>query len=134
MAGNTHVYVGIAGTVGMDHSGRPLAGIFRQAPGEKGWDHLKLPDAAEVHAITVHPTDHDTIFVGSTKGLFRSSNRGNSFEKMSVAGGDPDIWSILVHPKARSGFMPAPPRSMSIARMTAATTGRSWRTRRCPTG
>jgi photosystem II stability/assembly factor-like uncharacterized protein len=101
MAGNTHVYVGVAGTVGMDDSGNPLAGIFRQSAGDKGWEHLKngLPADAEVHAITVHPTDHDTIFVGSTKGIYRSTNRGGKFEKLSVAGGDPDTWSILVHPK-----------------------------------
>ena len=101
MAGTTHVYAGIAGTVGMDHSGKPLAGIFRQSPGDKGWDHLTngLPADAEVHAITVHPGDNDTIFVGSTKGIYRSANRGGKFEKLSVTGGDPDIWSILVHPK-----------------------------------
>ena len=103
MAGSTHVYAGVAATVGMEHSGT-LGGIFRQTPGDKGWEHLKngLPEGAEVHAITVHPTDHDTIFVGSTKGMFRSHNRGQKFEHLSVPGGDPDIWSILVHPKDTS--------------------------------
>ncbi|HTZ36619.1 MAG TPA: hypothetical protein VMB84_11375, partial [Stellaceae bacterium] len=99
MAGQTHVYAGVAATVGMEHSGT-LGGIFRQSPGDKGWEHLTkgLADGAEVHAITVHPTDHDTLFVGSTKGIYRSTNRGANFEKLSVPGGDPDIWSILVHP------------------------------------
>src|SRR5579864_964056 len=100
MAGQTHVYAGVAATVGMEHSGL-LGGVFRRAPGDKGWEHLKngLAEGAEVHAITVHPTDHDTIYVGSTKGIYRSHNRGGKFEKLSVPGGDPDIWSILVHPK-----------------------------------
>jgi hypothetical protein len=130
MADNTHVYVGVAGTVGMDDSGNPLAGIFRQSPGDKGWQHLKngLPADAEVHAITVHPTDHDTIFVGSTKGIYRSTNRGDKFEKLSVAGGDPDTWSILVHPKD-----PNRRRSMSIAATMAATIGRSSPIPRCRT-
>ena len=97
MADNTHVYVGVAATLGAEHAGN-LGGIFRQAPGEKGWAHLKLPEDAEVHAITVHPGDNDTIFVGSTKGIFRSSNRGDKFEKLNVPG-NPDTWSILVHPK-----------------------------------
>jgi len=99
MAG-THVYVGVAATVGMEHSGT-LGGIFRQEVGDKKWEQLKngLPDGAEVHAVTVHPTDHDTIYVGSTKGIYRSSNRGGKFEQLNVPGGDPDIWSILVHPK-----------------------------------
>src|SRR6202041_629854 len=100
MADNTHVYVGVAATVGMEHSGA-LSGLFRQSPGDKGWEHLRngLPADAEVHAITVHPSNQDTIFVGSTKGIYRSTNRGGKFEKLSVAGGDPDIWSILVHPR-----------------------------------
>src|ERR1700688_1570686 len=84
----------------MELSGK-LGGVFRQAPGDKGWEHLKsaLAEDAEVHAITVHPTDHDTIYVGSTKGIYRSANRGGKFEKLSVPGGDPDIWSVLIHPK-----------------------------------
>jgi photosystem II stability/assembly factor-like uncharacterized protein len=100
MAGSTQVYAGVAATVGMEDNGT-LGGIFRQSPGDKGWEHLRngLPEGAEVHAITVHPTENDTIFVGSTKGIFRSTNHGGKFEKLSVAGGDPDVWSILVHPK-----------------------------------
>jgi photosystem II stability/assembly factor-like uncharacterized protein len=100
MADNTHVYVGVAGTVGTTHAGN-LGGVFRQAAGDSKWANLKngLPEDAEVHAITVHPTDHDTIYVGSTKGMYRSNNRGDKFEHLKVPGGDPDIWSILVHPK-----------------------------------
>ena len=79
MADNTHVYVGVAGTVGMSHSGN-LAGVFRQAAGDNRWEKLGggLPEDAEVHAVTVHPTDHDTLYVGSTKGIFRSTNRGGN--------------------------------------------------------
>jgi photosystem II stability/assembly factor-like uncharacterized protein len=100
MAGTTHVYAGVAGTVGATHTGN-LAGAFRLAVGDNKWEKLGggLPDDAEVHAITVHPTDNDTIYVGSTKGLYRSANRGGKFEKLALPGGDPDIWSVLIHPK-----------------------------------
>jgi len=100
MAGTTHVYAGVAGTVGMTHTGG-LGGIFRQEVGDNKWQKLGggLPEDAEVHAITVPPGDTDTVFVGSTKGLYRSSSRGNSFEKLAPPGGDPDIWSVLIHPK-----------------------------------
>lgn len=98
MAGNTHVYVGVAATVGMEHKGT-LGGIFRQTVGDGKWQQLGLPDGAEVHAITLHPSDPDTVYVGSTKGIYRSTNRGDRFERLAVPGGDPDIWSILVHPK-----------------------------------
>ncbi len=49
MAGTTHVYAGVAGTVGMTHSGS-LAGVFRQEVGDKKWQKLGggLPaDAAD---------------------------------------------------------------------------------------
>ena len=84
MAGTTHVYAGVAGTVGMTHSGT-LGGVFRQTVGDNKWQKLGggLPEDAEVHAITVPPGDTDTVFVGSTKGLFRSSNRGGRFERLA---------------------------------------------------
>jgi len=100
MAGTTHVYAGVAATVGTTHSGM-LGGIFRQEVGSKGWTHLNngLPDGAEMHAITVHPTDSDTLLVGSTKGLYRSTNRGDRFERLPLPDAEADIWSVLVHPK-----------------------------------
>ena len=134
MADNTHVYVGVAGTVGMSHSGN-LAGVFRQAAGDGKWEKLGggLPEDAEVHAVTVHPSDHDTVYVGSTKGIFRSTNRGGKFEKLNVPG-DPDIWSILVHPKnPKRHLCRRQPDPTSIAATMAATTGRSSPIRACPT-
>jgi len=100
MAGTTHVYAGVAATVGMEHTGT-LGGIFRQEAGGGKWKQLKngLADGAEVHAITVPPSAPDTVFVGSTKGLYRSNDRGGRFEKLPLPGGDADIWSVLVHPK-----------------------------------
>jgi photosystem II stability/assembly factor-like uncharacterized protein len=96
----THVYAGVAGTVGMEHSGN-LAGAFRQEAGSNKWEKLTngLPAEAEVHAITVHPSDRDTILVGSTKGLYRSANRGGKFERLALPDAEADIWSVLIHPK-----------------------------------
>jgi photosystem II stability/assembly factor-like uncharacterized protein len=97
---DTHLYAGVAGTVGMTHEGN-LAGVFRQAVGDSKWEKLAsgLPADAEVHAITVHPTDRDTVYVGSTKGLYRSANRGGRFERLALPDAEADIWSVLVHPK-----------------------------------
>src|SRR5260221_10912088 len=105
MAGTNHVYAGVAATVGMQHSGT-LGGVFRQEAGDKKWEQLKngLADGAEVHAITVHPSDSDTIYVGSTKGLYRSANRGGKFERLALPDAEADIWACLVHPKHRGGI------------------------------
>src|SRR3954452_14016750 len=83
----------------MSHSGN-LARVLRQGGRDGKREKLGggLPEDAEVHAVTVHPNDHDTLYVGSSKGIFRSANRGGNFEKLNVPG-DPDTWSILVHPR-----------------------------------
>src|SRR5439155_2774104 len=84
MAGTSHVYAGIAGTVGMEHAGG-LVGAFRQEIGDNKWQKLGggLPEDAERHAITVPRGGPDTAFVGSTKGLDRSRNRSNRFEELT---------------------------------------------------
>jgi photosystem II stability/assembly factor-like uncharacterized protein len=91
----THVYAGTARSMGAT-----MGGVFRQAAGENRWEHLTngLPEDANVHAITVHPGNPDVVYVGSTKGAYRSTDRGNSWERVRLPG-DADIWSICVHPK-----------------------------------
>jgi len=91
----THVYAGTARSMGAT-----IGGIFRQAVGENRWEHLTngLPEDADVHAITVHPENLDVVYVGSTKGAYRSTNRGTSWERLRLPE-DADIWSICIHPK-----------------------------------
>src|SRR5262249_62067808 len=95
MAG-THIYAGAARS--MDGT---FGGIFRQAVGEDRWEHLTsgLPQETDVHAITVHPENPDVVYVGSTKGAYRSTNQGNSWERMRLPY-EADIWSVCIHPKS----------------------------------
>src|SRR6266516_4018213 len=85
----THVYAGAARSMG-----GTLGGVFRQAVGDDRWEHLTngLPGEADVHAITVHPNNPDVVYVGSTKGAYRSNNRGSSWEQLRLPDGDADIW------------------------------------------
>src|SRR6516164_7967609 len=95
MAATSHVYAGAArsmeGTFG---------GVFRQAVGDNRWEHLTsgLPDDSQVHAITVHPENPDVVYLGTTKGSFRSANRGTRWDKLNLPE-DADIWSVCIHPK-----------------------------------
>jgi len=95
MAATSHVYAGAArsmeGTFG---------GVFRQAAGDDRWEHLTsgLPDVTQVHTITVHPANPDVVYIGTTKGAYRSTNRGTRWEKLNLPG-DADIWSVCIHPK-----------------------------------
>jgi photosystem II stability/assembly factor-like uncharacterized protein len=96
MAGTTHVYVGAVKS--MDGG---KGGVFRRAPGDdQHWEALTsgLPEGAEIHAITVHPGDPDTVFLGTTKGGFRSPNRGGKWERLALPDPGADVWSITVHP------------------------------------
>jgi len=92
----THVYAGAARSMG-----GTLGGIFRQAVGDNGWEHLTngVPEGAEVHAITVHPENPDVVYIGTTKGTYRSTNRGTRWEKLNLPDPDADIWSVCIHPK-----------------------------------
>ncbi len=90
----TNVYAGAAKSMG-----GTLGGVFRQTVGDGGWQHLTtgLPEGAEVHAITVHPDHPDTVYIGTTKGAFSSTNRGDTWQQLNLRG-EADIWSICIHP------------------------------------
>jgi photosystem II stability/assembly factor-like uncharacterized protein len=91
----THVYAGAARTMG-----GTLGGVFRQTVGDGKWQHLAngLPEGAEVHAITVHPENPETVYLGTTKGLYRSSDHGARWQRLALPE-DADIWSVCLHPK-----------------------------------
>ncbi len=102
-----HVFVG---AVRSTEGGQ--GGVFRQAIGSQRWDALAdgLPAGAEVHAITVHPEDTDAVFIGTTKGAYRSTNRGDRWEPLLLPDESADVWSITIHPTDRrtiyAGFGP----------------------------
>lgn len=98
MAEMSHVY---AGAVRSMDGGR--GGIFRQAAGDQQWAALTsgLPDGIAVHAITVHPADPDVVFIGTTKGGYRSINRGDRWERLALPDPEADVWSITIDPTDR---------------------------------
>src|SRR5215813_5807969 len=94
-SGQSHVYVGAArwrsGAVG---------GVFRRAVGDGGFQRLTkgLPEEINVQAITVHPTSPDVVYAGTDQGPFRSTDRGESWERLGFPNGATEVWSILAHP------------------------------------
>lgn len=92
-SGLSHVYVGsarISGNVG---------GVFRRAVGDDRWEPLTkgLPEATNVQAITVHPTNPDVVYLGTHDGPYRSSDRGARWERLDFPKNH-QVWSILVQP------------------------------------
>src|SRR2546430_17064970 len=89
----THVYVGAARTSGS------LGGIFRRAAGNGHWEQLTkgLPEAVNVQAITVHPTNPDVVYLGGNRGLYRSTDRGERWERLGFSDERAGGWSGLGH-------------------------------------
>jgi photosystem II stability/assembly factor-like uncharacterized protein len=66
-------------------------GIYKSTDAGKTWSHLGLPDAQQITAILVDPKDANRVFVSvqghpygpnKERGVFRSTNGGQSFEKI----------------------------------------------------
>jgi photosystem II stability/assembly factor-like uncharacterized protein len=91
MANVSHVYVGSARISGK------IGGVFRRAVGDDRWEPLTrgLPEATNVQAITVHPTRHDVVYIGTNDGPYRSTDRGGHWERLDFPR-DHEVWSILV--------------------------------------
>lgn len=93
-SGQSHVYVGVARA-----GARMRGGLFRSVAGDGRWEELSkgLPEATNVQSITIHPTNPDVIYLGTHSGPYRSTDRGERWERLDFPG-DLQVWSIAVHP------------------------------------
>jgi photosystem II stability/assembly factor-like uncharacterized protein len=66
-------------------------GVYKSTDAGKTWTHLGLPDAQQITAILVDPKDANRLFIAvqghpygpnAERGVFRSTNGGQSFEKI----------------------------------------------------
>jgi photosystem II stability/assembly factor-like uncharacterized protein len=89
---SSNVYAGIAGYVG-----RPDAvgavGVFRRPVGSSQWEHV-LSDH-EAFAVFVHPADPNLVFAGTPDGVYRSTDRGVTFQRTSFPDKNVQVWSFL---------------------------------------
>ena len=98
----TFVYVGLGGenplVVGAEGPALDQGGLYRKADDEAEWTNISegLPSSAQVRALMVHPKDSQVIFAGTQKGVFRSGDRGDQWEKLDAP--EADVWSLAVHP------------------------------------
>jgi photosystem II stability/assembly factor-like uncharacterized protein len=93
MAGQSNLYAGVAGYVGRaDQKG--TVGVFRRAAGAETWEHVVTEH--ETFAVNVHPTDPDVVFAGTSDGVYRSTDRGKTFQRANFPDKGIQIWSFLV--------------------------------------
>ena len=93
MADRSHIYAGVAGYVGRAGE-KGKVGVFRRAAAGGEWQHV-LADL-ETHALLVHPTDLNVVFAGTADGVWRSTDRGATFQRASFPDKGKQIWSFLV--------------------------------------
>ncbi len=92
MASQSNVYAGVAGTVGRDQKG--IVGVFTR-PAETGrWEHA-LADQ-DTFTVNIHPTNPTVVFAGTADGVYRSTDRGKSFQRANFPDKGVQIWSFLV--------------------------------------
>jgi photosystem II stability/assembly factor-like uncharacterized protein len=83
-------------------------GIYRSDDSATSWKKINtglIPEqelmasmALGVNVIEINPVNPDIVYAGSTKGLFRTQNRGESWERIGQSLPDPFISSIVIHP------------------------------------
>jgi photosystem II stability/assembly factor-like uncharacterized protein len=98
-AKTSYVYAGAAHWTGAA-SDRP-GGLFRRAVGADRWEPLTkgLPERTEVRAIAVHPDDPRIVYAGTQDGPYRSTDRGERWEKLAFPDPAMVVWSIVFHPQ-----------------------------------
>lgn len=58
----------------------------------------EIPDDACVQAITPHPARENTVFLATRKGLYRSADAGDTWQRLDVTDEPTPFWSVVVSP------------------------------------
>ncbi len=86
---NTYVYIGAES-----------CGLYRLAPGSSQWQELTrgLPGDAIVPGVVLHPDNPEVVFAGTQDGPYRSTDRGEHWERLDYPRGGAPVWSFLFRP------------------------------------
>jgi len=81
------------------YAGAEASGLYRKAAGDAHWELLTngVPPAAQARTIAIHPQNSNVVFVGTQRGIYRSQDSGDHWERMNMAEGRV-VWSLKFHP------------------------------------
>lgn len=113
--------------------GGTTGGMYRTEDGAMLWKKINnglIPEselmasmALGVNAIEIDRTNPDIVYAGTTKGLFRTANRGEEWERIGESLIDPFISSILLHPTEPSQLYVGGPKGV----WKSSDGGKTWR-------
>ncbi len=92
----TYTYIGLAGEG--DYIGE--GGLLRQADGEDAWEDISagLPGNPQVRALLLKANDPAVVFAGTQDGVYRSADRGASWQRLSDPAEGREVWSLAANP------------------------------------
>src|SRR5438445_9590643 len=75
-------------------------GVWHSPDAGKSWIRHRAPFPlnSRIQALVAHPTQAHTVLAGGDTGLFVSHNGGARWERISVNGAVPTIWSLTIDP------------------------------------
>ena len=85
-------YTICAGTIG--------SGLWLSGDGGESWRRVMkgLWSESRVFGLTVHPHEPRTLFAGADDGIYKSSDGGQSFERLDSPLNRLDVWKIAIDP------------------------------------
>jgi photosystem II stability/assembly factor-like uncharacterized protein len=93
MADQSQIYVGVAGYFGKpDHKGK--VGVFRRSASGGDWQHVL--GTVEAYTVVVHPKDPETVFAGTSDGVWRSTDRGATFRRTAFPDDKKQVWCFMI--------------------------------------
>ena len=89
MADKTLIYVG-----------SDVDGLYRKAADDASWEKLSngLPPSPRIRAIAFHPEKPKIVFAGTQRGVYKSSNQGDTWTRTNLPEGRV-VWSLKFHPQ-----------------------------------
>ena len=89
MAGNFTICVGTIGS-----------GLWLSPDGGDSWRRVGkgLWSESRVFGLTLHPSEPRTLFAGANDGIYKSTDGGQSFDRLPSAMNDMDVWRIAIDP------------------------------------
>lgn len=100
------VYVG-TGSDGIRSNVITGKGMYRSTDSGATWSHIGLPDAGQIGAVEVHPTNPDLVYAAalgnafkknSERGVYRSRDAGASWEKVLFTSDSVGAVDLELHP------------------------------------